>query len=178
MTSLFSPNGFVLLGFLLGLWGCTQTSAKDKFLQMGAADITNKKVEGQDRGNGTDYVPAEDEGAWFADPNKTIVYCVDVSADFGLPREKVESIVEQSFGAWQTYVAEKQIRTDIPFARYRKAECSGVVDLTFYFGKEPVAGHVLSKGRRLGAAVRTSYDPKTGWGSGYIWIAPHGSVAP
>jgi hypothetical protein len=133
---------------------------------------------GQDRGNGTDYIRQEDQSAWFTGEGRVIHYCIEVSPGFGLSVEQIAPQVEKAFLAWSDYVKEHGVNTEVTMQGEHMKECTGSVDLKFLFGT--VTGEeqkfIGQAGNHLGVAFRTSYDVREGWGQGFIWIAPQGSI--
>jgi hypothetical protein len=136
------------------------------------------EVTGTERGNGTDYLPIESGSAWFAGGNKTVRYCVEIGASFGRSEKEIKQAIESAFDSWGWYMYYKKIGRFLASKYIASENCSGNEDLTFYFGikNSEVNAATAKYNNPVALAVRTQYDLETGWGRGFIWVAPPGSI--
>jgi hypothetical protein len=142
-------------------------------------------AKGNEQGNGSDYIHVGEGGAWFIGAQNTIKYCIALSADFGVDRARAEQAVAGAFERWSAYMTKKHVYTRVSEAgrlavktEYLHA-CNGSEDLKFYLGLQPP--HSAWQGQEAASvakSVRTSYDLFKGWGKGFIWLTPPGTVVP
>ncbi len=141
--------------------------------------LAQVQANGQERGNGLDYQPIENQaGAWFTGRDRVVHYCVEVSNDFGLSRETARREIETAFAIWSSYIQFKGVKIDVFVRSAYQAICDDSADLKFYLGvqNQEVKNHLPESPVRLGIAIRTSYDLDKGWGQGFIWITKKGAV--
>jgi hypothetical protein len=140
---------------------------------------------GNERGNGTeDYNPVSDS-AWFAGAGP-IPYCVEVAGGFDVPRETIDQAIYFAIESWKTYLLAKKVnlfrapalRINTDFSKLPR--CDGREALSFRLGasSDETNKHRETLYRPLAMAIRTGYDPETGRGKGFIWIAPPSSLDP
>jgi hypothetical protein len=158
-----------LVGCLVLLSGCDKQSSSSM----------NSSLDGQDRGNGTDYITVDQKSAWFADSRRVFNYCIESAPDFGVPTADVATLVNSVIGEWAEYSKRLLSTPDISFKGHFQPSCTSSTDLKIYLGvKNAETAPYSQSGKLLGVAVRTGYDSHLGWGRGFIWLAKHGSLPP
>jgi hypothetical protein len=147
---------------------------------------------GAQAGNGTDYLTPDEGAAWFLGLDRTIKVCYESAPHFGtLSSADLELVISQAFNSWKTYIDSKGINSTsqamlgpekiaFPTRSEIHQTCNGSEDLRIYFGvkKSEVSKSLDEFNSPFAFAQRTSYDSKTGWGSGFIYVAPQGAVDP
>lgn len=140
---------------------------------------------GNERGNGADYVSPDNRSAWFLGSEKVIEYCLNVDSHFGKTTEELHALIDQSFLKWQTYIDFKRVNEDrddqfkITSKGHYNPNCQDrEIDLHFYFGSkddkfQKLKGDLDSP---LALSARTQPDLKTGWNKGVIWVASPMSI--
>lgn len=133
---------------------------------------------------GGDNIKPESGSAWFLG-NRIIVYCMEVDPKFGLAKEEILFQLANAFRVWHDYIGihRKQGRFGtLQLATQSAAQntCDGKEDIKFYFGG---TNPEIEKSKALydnpsAFAHRSSFNAETGWGSGYVWVAPSKSVDP
>jgi len=137
---------------------------------------------GSDVGPGLVAVLHPNDGAAFLGAAKTIEYCFVLAPDFGVPKDQVAPLIERSFQFWSDYVSTRAILSEDPPSQqlalhlHGAGDCTGNEDLVFYLGSPTPKGHPLLSSDSIAYSRRTKYDKKTGWGSGFIWVAPQGAA--
>ena len=144
-------------------------------------------AQGTSGSGGNDLVPDGAYDAWFTG-NGTIRYCIEMSPKFGTELSFAEMQIEQAFLTWQDYIIRKKVNERtyydgspalIAIVSAKMERCDGTEDLHFYLGSENE--QVTNEKKRYfnpdGLAKRESYDLKTGWGKGFIWIASAGTIS-
>lgn len=144
---------------------------------------------GSERGNGADTIEFDHGAAWYVirDQNfRTVQACFDMSPGFGVSPDKVKNAIVDGYAKWKDYLAKKKVQgangdgikwnnaTEVNVA----AGCKGGEDLRFKFGvmDREVLDAVAKTQQPVSVAVRTSFDRDKAWGSGFIWLAAHGSI--
>lgn len=164
-----------------GFSGCGHDSAPTS-----AAITTTKPVTmGDERGNGAEYIRADDGSAWFFDGSRKIRYCMAIAPSFGADADRVHNAIKSAFATWEKYLVTKE-RIGIdrkPGFRFATElaylpTCDGTEDLSFKFGilDAESTSHLKDLRTPVALAVRTAYDPKTRWGKGFVWLASQGSL--
>lgn len=141
-------------------------------------------TKGQERGNGGDYLPAENASSWFVGESNTITYCVQLAPDFGVNNARANKAIEIAFNKWKEYIDQKQVnvsrdeQSKLPTTWQKSESCNGAQDLTFYFGvtNPDVQRSFKNFVNPVAFAIRTQFDSTTGRGKGFIWLAKLGSV--
>ncbi len=125
----------------------------------------------------TDLTQDADVFAWFADENRTIRWCCATTRDSRLSCE-FKSALEN----WRKYFEQKfpsQTSAKIPRLSFKekKVDCDGTEDLKVAIGTEDaeIASIKAKYIDPLGFAHLKSYEPKSRWGKGLIWISATGS---
>jgi len=167
------------MGLLMASIACSKSSETSQ-AQGGTKPLT--VAEGIDRGNGTDYFSFESGSAWFADSTRPIRYCVEVDGSFGVSKLDAQQAVAASLMNWEQYARAREGKyfpINISFRGILQADCL-TADLRFYFGvaNSEVQTGIGTTSQKLAGAVKTSYDIRSRWGRGFIWIASHGTVSP
>ena len=172
-----------LLSLIIYTTGCDkENSNKDNKV----FDKKDKAVvnQGQERGNGGDYLTAEYKSAWFLGEGKTVLYCVDMAPNFGVSKEKAVKAINYAITTWSDYIETKKVNRRIPKMKLvtnwqQISNCDGTEDVAFYFGvrNEKVNRAMAQFFNPVAFAVKTHYDMKSGWGKGFIWVASRGSVS-
>jgi hypothetical protein len=140
-------------------------------------------------GNPTDNFPLDHDSAWFLGPQREIKVCYRLSPRFGAAPGQVEEAIRSAFRTWHEYMDERQVSQlfvqqypGMGFAfRFRlHSHCDGREDLRFELGSTgpEVEAQKARLLKPMAFAQRETYDAKAGWGRGFIWIAPEGSVEP
>ncbi|MCX6118008.1 MAG: hypothetical protein NT027_10735 [Proteobacteria bacterium] len=152
--------------------------------------LTTPGFAGHDRGNTADLGRPDENSAWFLDSRKVVKYCIDIHNESGTNLEQVKAAIEKSLSTWQSYILERKVHKDEPthlqlttkFILDPSTSCSDKTDLKFLIGHprdqdpiRPILDNQLHW-NPLGLAQRTEYSVYNGWGKGFIWIAPAGSV--
>lgn len=142
---------------------------------------------GSDSAGGDNPLP-EEGSAWFLEEARTIHYCVEYSADFGVAKEVAISKIKWAFGEWATYIQRKMVyqfsNVEPQMKLTTKSEyhekCDGKQDLIFYLGVENES--VIQAKKKFnnpsGFVHRIKYDIEKGWSQGYVWLAKTESVDP
>ncbi len=148
-----------------------------------AFSISNLAYAGGYSGGGADLHLSTLDTAWFLG-SKPISYCIEVSTDFGRTREDAQRDFEGAVETWRKYVEQRKIHTSMPNDRNLNLNfqfhgaCSGGEQVRLYFGVNTPA--VLSAKKKFykpyAFAIRETYDPQIGFGSGFIWVARSGSL--
>jgi hypothetical protein len=165
------------------------------FVSLAASSSRAFAGGGVEAGNGTDNPRPESGSAWFLGEKNKITYCSEMARDFGLTEAEINPILTAAFANWQNYFNENKINeyaTDAKLhPKYGKgpaitikaealAHCTGQEDLKFYWGVQNAEVKKASQqyDGPTALALRTAYDPKKGWGKGFIWISSAGRVTP
>ena len=144
---------------------------------------------GFEAGNGTDN---EKFGgtSWFLNQNRSVSYCYDESATFFVSKDDVEKGLADAFEQWRAYVDAKKInarrvaagnsKLTLATTFVLKPRCDGSEDLKFYLGSDNARVKDYRKNYEspVAFAGQTAYDPVQGWGKGFVWLAPAGSIDP
>jgi hypothetical protein len=134
-------------------------------------------------GNGVpDY---EEAIAWFTGKDAA-KYCVEVAGDSGVDPVIAQETVEWAFMKWSEYITRKRINDRgwnfLPIATsYQRVDkCDDSIRLKIYFGVEndEVKKFLPYRKSSLGWAVLTDINFTTQLHRGFVWISPHGSIAP
>ncbi len=146
--------------------------------------------DGQTVGNGGENLPLSAGSAWFLGPREVRV-CYALSPDFGVDADTVSSAISTSLARWKSYLVSKSINSRRLYPRRGiqdgdpelifntsppSSRCTGDEELTFYLGDR--SERFVRSDRPVAFADRLSYDMIEGWGSGFIWVAPQGSLGP
>jgi hypothetical protein len=123
--------------------------------------------------------------AWFVGPIRKVNACIEISKDFEkvVSRERAKQSILSAYSTWANYIKEKgvarlegdqRLPTDIEIA----STCGGKEDLTFKFGvvDKDVKAHMGRYKKPVSFAALETYDLKSTWGKGFIWVAPQGSL--
>lgn len=129
-------------------------------------------------GSGGGSLRPEAGSAWFLGEKKAISYCVVSSETFGTNVPQLQTMIENVFRQWQSYMTDKNI-SGIASRLTRLSACSGAEDLKFYFGVDTsgIVQERLHYDQPVALNIRTRYDLDRGWGKGLIWIAEPESIA-
>jgi hypothetical protein len=144
---------------------------------------TQVYAEGGNSSGGGDRPPPETGSAWFLG-TRSVRYCLDVSADFGLTRAEAQIAVSGAISVWQEYLSSAHVLDGIPPEMHIDlnfvaiGRCDGSQDLEFLLG---VSNERVETARTAyfnpGFFVqRESYDLQKGWGKGFVWVAPEKQV--
>src|SRR5687767_9522874 len=79
---------------------------------------------GFDRGNGTDYVRFEDQGAWYFSPGRQISYCIEMAPNFGVSRGSAQGAIEKAFQVWGDYFRKHGFINGIVFQGALQPSCT------------------------------------------------------
>ena len=136
-------------------------------------------------GGGADTFGPSTGSAWFVGEGKRIRVCTAVSSEFGLPNGANEKeMIRKVFENWHRYVDERKVESDrvlelrLVFNLEFLSSCDGSEDLTFYFGNvknNPAVAQKIETAKKLynnptAFAFRQSFDEKSGWGRGFVWV--------
>lgn len=137
--------------------------------------------EGTDRGNGADVESPIANSAWYADPERVVKYCMEVSPGFGVTADVAHGTFQRAVARWAEYYKNKEFvliyrKVGLSFKFQRSNECDGEQDLTIYLGvksdeTEKAAG---AFDKPWAFSVQKEYDAKSRWGKGYMWFADAG----
>ena len=144
---------------------------------------------GVDIGNGGDRLPAHYDTGWFIGSERTIEICIDSADNFPISKELIANSISQSFAKWIDYIEEKGVyqksfiyeseedtetASALKFASKIKIAllCRGTEDLTFYFGRTntEIERNLRRYTDPISFVARQSYNLRTGWGKGFVWI--------
>lgn len=153
----------------------------------------NTQLQGNEGGNGGDVVLNHKKGAWFLtefneenpfsrddESIRKIRTCIKVSRDFGVNTDAAKTLIEEVSKTWLQYLKRQNIFIHTDGKKFRPAtklyweECSESTDLQILLGvlDTSVNEHLQYFVKPMGYAWQTKSDSLTGWGKGYIWIAP------
>ena len=128
-----------------------------------------------DRGNGGDRRDVFDGSAWFTDSDRDVTTCVEIAAGFNVDLATATATVAKVFTIWRDYYVTKGVNQAWgPSFKFRMtAICRGDEDLAIYLGVE---SERINSARSayydpIAFAERESYDQRSGWGKGFIWVA-------
>lgn len=128
---------------------------------------------GSDGGGGDN--PKPDHGAaWFLGKTRTIRFCTEVSAGFGVSEALLVKDVEGAFAQWNEYLNKRRPQYPITAKATYIGQCRGKAeeDLSFYFG---ISNKKVEKAKTpfdnpIAFAQKLSYDMRSAWGRGFIWM--------
>lgn len=134
--------------------------------------------------SGGDWV-TDSENPWFVG-KAPITWCVQRNADFSRSKDSAINIIESAFADWKTAILSLSPKTTtftLPDGQLKNLstnfsyseDCDKNTDLVFKLGildSEVREDLKLRAKFVVGAAVRKTYDEKTGRGKGYIWLVP------
>jgi hypothetical protein len=173
----------IFLAAALGaaLTGCGHDIASSS----SAVTATEPAMMGDERGNGAEYIRADDGSAWFFDGSRKIRYCMTIAPSFGTDAGRAQNAIKSAFATWEKYLVAKdriglkqkpgfRFATELVYL----PSCDGTEDLSFKFGilDAESTSHLKDLRTPVALAVRTAYDPKTRWGKGFVWLASQGSL--
>lgn len=134
---------------------------------------------GGSTGGGDNLAPGTGS-AWFTVQSRPVRYCAVAGPNFPQSSAQIDRQIESVFKKWDAYMAERLSSPpdSSPYrfaSRVQKQNCDGTEDLKFYFGASSPEVEAAKKNFDSPVAFvhRTSFDEKTGWGKGFVWIAPH-----
>lgn len=152
--------------------------------------ISGFAFAGGANGGGTDHLPDDYGTAWFLQGNSHSAVNVCIQKDeenFPIENGIIQAEFLKALAKWKTYVVERdiydsdaddidnsqidpviyQLNTNFQF----QESCDGA-DLTLYLGvmNEEVQAVKESMFDPYAFVHRKSYDPKTGWGQGFMWL--------
>lgn len=143
-----------------------------------------------DSGGGVDLRGLLDGSAWFLGEGQPVRTCLEVSPAFALETgrsaDALRVLVEAAFQRWNRYFVEREALVGNP-AEWRPATtlmwaaaCDASVELRLLFGVADAGTQSTAVRYRAPAsfAERTSYDPATGRGTGFIWVANPTDLSP
>jgi hypothetical protein len=136
---------------------------------------------GKESSGGVDNLrPSE---AWFLGADRTVKVCYELAPGFGVDPALVPIEIARAFATWADYIGTRNLTfpTLAPATKVDvRTKCQGGEDLRFYFNMSSpeVEREKLLYEDPIALAHRTSYDPATGWGRGFIWFSAGGEVAP
>ena len=154
---------------------------------LGAFTCTAIASAGNEMGNGVDPKSPDSGAAWFLG-DRSIRYCYEAAANFGVQSDAIEHELDATVRQWNDYIEAKHLRPrqgaaltlDTNFSR--QSACDGKEDLKFYFGvsSPAIVAAKITEGliNPLAFAHREAYDQVRGWGRGFIWVASSGAVYP
>ncbi len=148
------------------------------------AQISPPPTKGTEQGNGADYFNDADGSAWFLGEKNIIKVCYVVSDDFGLPEYKIKEDLTLAFLKWHNYIKNKHInhasnpKSNLAIKGHIMDSCDGTEDVKFYFGvHDKTVDQNISK-NNIALSKRLEYDSYKGWGKGFVWVTPSGSLDP
>lgn len=126
---------------------------------------------GTDFGGGGDLATEPQARHWFSGA-PSVPYCIEVSPDFGVAPDKVNSIVIESLARWETYLTQKRLPTSVLSIKPVETNCDAA-RLVFLFGEwkseldQPRTRylHPLAFAHKKGDV-------------GYLWFAAQGVSSP
>lgn len=129
-------------------------------------------VEGGEISGGLDQLELTSGTAWFVGRDRIIKYCLERSDNFGVEDNTLQKTIESGFSHWSAYMEAKRINQGIA-TQIKRVECSGAEDLKFYFGTEDDRVRIAqtSYNNPIAISKLTSYNRKTGFGQGFVWVA-------
>jgi hypothetical protein len=139
---------------------------------------------GNEGSGGGDTHKAEYGSAWFLGA-RTIRYCDVVSPTFGMRAAEIEPVIENAFATWRAYLRKGKISDHDPAEQRlllnhaRMPACDGSEDLKFYFGVSDAETDRAKQAEfenPVAFSHRRTYDMRSGWGDGFVWVAPQASV--
>jgi hypothetical protein len=128
--------------------------------------------------NGGDSRPLWENASWFTG-GKPVRYCIEMDSDFGVTIEFARTQFQNALSTWDEYVNQKKIWFGYPKFRIAtdfriQNSCTGREDFKLKLGgidaETRKAKKVLSLQDPVAFAFRTSFNPLTGWGKGFVWI--------
>lgn len=135
---------------------------------LGNADETEG---GHEHGNGGDDLRYA-KTAWFAKADQSVRYCVQMSADFPVARDRVQELISASLQDWQQLMTEMSMHSVSLVAKTFSLQSGcGSVDLKIQFGDAAPEGVNSS----VAAAIRESYETSRNWSQGMIWVSASGA---
>jgi hypothetical protein len=183
-----SVNQISFLIFALLLSACTQSSKPSEMVR------EPSPLQGNEGGNGGDKRLQQNLGAWFLTEVsegeslfskedlsvRKINVCLRKAPHFGVSEEAARTMVEETVSVWQKYIKIQNIFFISSGKKFRPAtklhwvECSETPDLQIVLGitDDVMKEHMRHFVRPIGYAWQTEVNKKTGWGRGYIWVAP------
>jgi len=179
-------NGLKNLTALLSLVAFTQVScSKDNegtpinnpLIGNNIAGTKSENIGGESSGGG--QLVRDANNPWFVINTKTVSYCVEFdSQNFSKLTWAPEKLIEKAVSFWKAeFEANKpngQEETGVASQKFVQEQCQDSTDVRFQFGvlhpnqkqyfKDPI--------QFVSSAVRTSYDPITLKGKGFVYISP------
>jgi hypothetical protein len=137
---------------------------------IGCRTPSNTGVKGDEFGNGAGGT----QHAWFADSKREVAYCISVSDDFGVGKDRVAALVEETLAIWKHYLETRQtVAKYFNSTRYKYLHaCEANVDLRFAFGSgdETLTAIINTIEGPAGQHV-LSIDKPAHWSKGIVWLA-------
>lgn len=141
---------------------------------------------GADSGGGDNFKP-EHGAAWFEDSAKDFTRCYESASDFGASEAEVDAAFQKALGKWRDYFDSRGLtKAYIPIASSKGfslsstllPKCDGTEDLKIYLGVKDARVKKAAEAYDNPTAFpyRDSFDNKTMWGKGFIWMAKEGSI--
>ncbi len=185
--------------FLASLLVLSSSCSKTKYVQ--TTQILPTAGTGNEGGNGGDSITSLNRGAWFLNEysvhtaqgevpkyvdHRAIRVCLVMAKDFGYDLKEAQEVVEFAFLEWRKYLNSQDIFLEVASRKYRPSttlewvQCESRPDLKIYLGEE--TRETKANRRRflnpLAYVWQTKVDTDSGWGAGYIWLAPAKRVRP
>ncbi len=133
----------------------------------------------------------DSQNPWFVDNTEVVSYCVLMGNEshFGASLQQAESAVANAIRYWKKYFKENetmvwddifphrphQIRKYIGTQKFNRVSCNKDPDIVFQMGVlkgNDQKSYISNPNAIIGMAVRTSYDPASLKGKGFIYISP------
>lgn len=144
-------------------------SCSQQMLTPGASP-SSRLGGGTDLGNGSDWIPETSRAHWFPKQGKTPVeYCIEVSPTFGKSAAELATLVDLTFGQWDSYIDEKKLPSRfLSITALYVGECAENTPLRFYFGVEGEGVSEVLPGYRKPFGI-AKFNPQSK--KGFVWIA-------
>ncbi len=122
---------------------------------------------GHEHGNGGDDIRFA-KAAWFTDTGRNVHYCVQISNDFLVPRDRVLKEVSAALNDWGIFLAKSRTYSLSLVSRtFSLTEDCSQADLRFLLGGPPPSDGTS----KIGEVHRESLDMLNNWSRGSLWIS-------
>ena len=170
-----------ILGTILGSVPAIQATTSHS-VSFAEAQKVRENEGGGWSGNGGGDAHAQDN-TWFLG-DKKVRYCIEAHDSYPLNKTQLEEMVEKGINQWITFFRKYNIGLPsqdnrlgahtLPMAlNFIYEDCKDETDLTFLFGLQNDVirtYQALKSEDGIGLAIRRSFNHKTYWNPGYIWI--------
>lgn len=124
------------------------------------------------------------DNPWFLQNTSYIHYCIQIDeVNFGQDRRIVNDKIHASFAYWKNEFSSERLPPTIGFPRVPvllatqtlvEVSCQDEHDLTFQFGvlSDEQARFLVYPEKVVAKSVRTTYDPKSLKGKGFVYVSP------